>query len=277
MKQNIKFYTTVISLLLVSFAILTGSMFAVAFDNAEQKPYDLSRQQNTFEGDNPLSQSTLQSKFNKMYEISEDNTTITVISQDYLNKYWQSNYEKAEIHSLSTEEVFYIIQDSIRIYHEYDKIILPGFSSLYSVKEIADRFPFVKEQEISSPDIASYLDENKLIRDIHTIILYRLKALSSPNAFFTAEEAMIHVGDNPKVYNGLYPATLLYIANYSEHTDRDKILSAYGNKESAPFDFDVFGVALDGIVPRIHYCDGSGTPIFPTQETLLCYSTTRVS
>ena len=49
MKQNIKFYTTVISLLLVSFAILTGSMFAVAFDNAEQKPYDLSRQQNTFE------------------------------------------------------------------------------------------------------------------------------------------------------------------------------------------------------------------------------------
>ena len=167
MKRNIKFFTIVISLLLLSSIILTGCMYAIAADNGEMKPYDLNGQKensdssggNIVEGDAPLAQDSLQAKFEAMYEISEDGKTITVISEDYLNNYWRSNYEKEVIHSLTTEEVYFIIQDSIRIYEEYDEVVLTGFASISSIMQVAERFPFVKDGVIKTqPDVTPYYE-----------------------------------------------------------------------------------------------------------------------
>ena len=108
MKRNVKFFTIVISLLLLSSIILTGCMYAIAADNGEMKPYDLNGQKQNSDGsggniveDAPVAQDSLQAKFEAMYEISEDGKTITVISQDYLSNYWYSNYEK-DAYSVST-------------------------------------------------------------------------------------------------------------------------------------------------------------------------------
>ena len=235
MKRNVKFFTIVISLLLLSSIILTGCMYAIAADNGEMKPYDLNGQTQNSDSsggniveDAPLPQQSLQAKFEAMYEISEDGKTITVISKDYLSKYWQSNYEKEVIHSLTTEEVYFIIQDSIRIYEEYDEVVLTGFASISSIMQVAERFPFVKDEVIKTqPDVTPYYEWDDT-EAIYEIILYRLKALSSPKAFFTGEEAMLSVGKEPMINSTMLPWTTFYIPNYSESTNRDYILNVVG-------------------------------------------------
>lgn len=249
MKRNIKFFTIVISLLLLSSIILTGCMYAIAADYGKMKPYDLNGQKensnssggNIVENE-PTSQDSLRAKFEAMYEIGEDGKTITVISEDYLNKYWQSNYEKEVIKSLSTEEVYFIIQDSIRIYEEYDEVVLTGFASLSSAIQAAERFPFVKDKIIKTqPDVTPYYDWDDT-EAIYEIILYRLKALSSPKAFFTGEEAIRSVGDEPGLCSTMLPWTTFYISNYSESTNKDYILSVvgYGNKMNSTVDENEF-------------------------------------
>ena len=235
MKRNVKFFTIVISLLLLSSIILTGCMYAIAADNGEMKPYDLNGQKENSDSpggniveDAPIAQDSLQAKFEAMYEISEDGKTITVISKDYLNDYWRSNYEKEVIHSLTTEEVYFIIQDSIRIYEEYDEVVLTGFASISSMIQVAERFPFVKDKVIKTqPDVTPYYDWDDTAA-IYEIILYRLKALSSPKAFFTGEEAMLSVGKNPEPNSTMLPWTTFYIPSYSKNTNRDYILSVVG-------------------------------------------------
>ena len=264
MKRNVKFFTIVISLLLLSAIILTGCMYAIAADNGETKPYNLNGQ--TDIGDNliedaPISQNSLQAKFEAMYEISEDGKTITVISEDYLNNYWRSNYEKEVIHSLTTEEVYFIIQDSIRIYEEYDEVVLTGFASVSSMMQVAERFPFVKDAVIKTQsDVTPYYDWDDT-EAIYEIILYRLKALSSPKAFFTGEEAIRFNGGDPALYSSMYPETVFYIPGYSETTDRDYILSTcLGNTDL--FITSILGYSIQFFSKTY----GLTTVVYPTAE-----------
>ena len=282
MKRNVKFFTIVISLLLLSSIILTGCMYAIAADNGEMKPYDLNGQKqnsdssggNIVEGDAPLAQDSLQAKFEAMYEISEDGKTITVISQDYLSNYWYSNYEKEVIKSLTTEEVYFIIQDSIRIYEEYDEVVLTGYASISSMMQVAERFPFVEGKTIKTqPDVTPYYDWDDT-EAIYEIILYRLKALSSPKAFFTGEEAIRSVGREPGIDSTMLPWTTFYIPNYSENTDRSTVLKAIGYAVIPNIDYHV-----DVISDLFSFCNKNGayinfesktngqtTKVYPTVE-----------
>ena len=72
MKRNVKFFTIVISLLLLFSIILIGCMYAIAADNGEMKSYDLNGQKQNSDSsggniveDSPLAQTELQKKFNQ--------------------------------------------------------------------------------------------------------------------------------------------------------------------------------------------------------------------
>ena len=277
MRNNIKFFIIVLVILLASSIVLTGCMYViVAAKNGVAKVYDMgsriSADINIIVGDDtPTSQTELQKKFSSMYDISEDGKTISVISKEYLSEFWHSNYEKEVIHSLTTEEVYFIIQDSIRIYMEHDKVILAEFASLSSNKQVAERFPFVEEQEVCRP-VTSYLDRDKIEKDIYTIILYRLTALSSPKTFFTGEEAILFVGMNPGVYSTMLPWTTFYIPNYSGNTDRENILSVVGQSVKTNvinIDLDLFG-----------FCDKNGELISfkskTTEQSIFIYPTDEI-
>ena len=283
MKRNVKFFTIVISLLLLSSIILTGCMYAIVADKVEMKPYDLNGQKENSDssGDNiledvPLPQETLQAKFEAMYDISEDGKTITVISGDYLNNYWQSNYEKEVIKSLTTEEVYFIIQDSIRIYEEYDEVVLTGFAPDSSTMQAAERFPCVEDKVISTKlNDTSYDQYQREDMDaIYEIILYRLKALSSPKAFFTGEEAMRFAGEEPMINSTMLPWTTYYIPNYSESTNRDYILFVvgYGYKMNSTVIVDEFSELFmfcnknEASVYFVSKTYEQGTKVYPTVE-----------
>ncbi len=236
MKKEFKFLTTVVSILIVSMLILAGCMQVLSQNDSEPKDYDMDIVSQTvaestpedITKEPPVAQNDMQKKFSDMSEISEDGKAITVISEEYLKDYWRSNYEKEVIHSLTTEEVYFIIQDSIRIYEEYDEVVLTGFASISSMMQVAERFPFVKDKVIKTqPDVTPYYEWDDT-EAIYEIILYRLKALSSPKAFFTGEEAMLSVGEEPMINSTMLPWTTFYIPNYSESTNRDYILNVVG-------------------------------------------------
>lgn len=275
MKKEYKFLITVVSVLLVSTLILVGCMQALSQNDSEPKDYDMDIVSQTvaestpedITKDPPVAQKDMKEKFAEMSEISEDGRSITIITEEYLNNYWRSNYEKEVIHSLTTEEVYFIIQDSIRIYEEYDEVVLTGFASVSSMMQVAERFPFVK------PDVSPYYEWNDT-EAIYEIIIYRLKALSSPKAFFTGEEAMRSVGEEPGINSTMLPWTTFYIPNYSESTNRDYILNVvgYGSAMNSTVIEDEFSELFS-------FCNKNGayinfksksyeqsTKIFPTAE-----------
>ena len=279
MKNSFMFFSIVLALLLASSIVLTGCMYAIVAENGAAKVYDMGSQINAdnttiVDDDAPVAQSELQKKFNEMYDISEDGQTITVISEDYLNKYWQSNYEKEVIHSLTIEEVYFIIQDSIRIYEEYDEIVLTGFASISSMMQVAERFPFVEDKVIKTQlDAIPYYEWDD-IEAIYEIILYRLKALSSPKAFFTGEEAIRFVGWDPMSSDPILALTTFYIPDYSENTDRDTILEAIGLPVVPNIDYeppvipDLFRFCniYEATISFITKSNHQSTKVYPTEE-----------
>lgn len=220
-------------------------------------------------------QTSTQMNFDEMYDISDDGKTITVISKEYLDEFWNSNYRKEEIHSFSKEEVDFIIQDSIRIYNTYDKVILLEFAPDSGTEQIvANRFPSVKGQEICrSTD--SDVDADNTNIDIYAIILYRLRALSSPKAFFNGEEAILSVNGSPEIYSSMLPWTTFYISDYSENTDKEYILSVVGNSVMSNDDYldferfaDLYGFCNKN-VPQIFFQSKTTRQefqVFPTKK-----------
>lgn len=68
----------------------------------------------------PNGLSELELKFYRMYDISADEKEITVISQSYLENFWEGT-NASDVHSVTTEEVLYIIEDSVRLYRTYER------------------------------------------------------------------------------------------------------------------------------------------------------------
>ncbi|MBR5273364.1 MAG: hypothetical protein IKU25_08265 [Clostridia bacterium] len=246
MKHNFKFFIIVISLIILSIAIVVGGMHIIAANTGKRPNSPTAPDFNTPGGnanppavnlDTPATQDSLKVKFEAMYDVNGD--TITVISENYLRNYWQ---DKDKIRSLTTKEVYFIIQDSIRIYSEYDTVILPSLEPFVKDEyyNASMRHPFGSDFRETVTirtrpnQVISYNESD--ITAIYTIIMYRLKALSSPEAFFMGNEAIIHAGGIPELDSSLLSRTLFYIPAYSENTDRNHILSVVGSRTEATGD-----------------------------------------
>jgi len=135
--------------------------------------------------------------------------------------------------------------------------VLTGFASISSMMQVAERFPFVKDEVIKTqPDVTPYYEWDDT-EAIYEIILYRLKALSSPKAFFTGEEAMLSVGKEPMINSTMLPWTTFYIPNYSESTNRDYILNVvgYGSAMNSTVIEDEFSELFS-------FCNKNGATVF---------------
>lgn len=293
MKNDLKFIVSAVGIILSSVLLLTGCMAAIVASPATTRPYQLSTIPQTMPeaGSNanadtvhqslidspyvlvetpvdpalqetPVSQEELKAKFSAMYAFSKGNKTVSVISESYLKDFWSSNYEKEVVHSLSIGEVMYIIQDSIRIYNEYDTVILAGFSANTSDTAISIRFPALEQQTVDpKPD-----DRDQAREDIRKIIQYRLQALSSPKAFFTVAEMMEYRKTDMATVPELCQEVFFYIPNYSADTNRNLYLidANYLNSRSryGVFCFSYFNrIALFSLV--------NPETVFPTKELSL--------
>ncbi len=265
MKGNFKFLTIVVAVLLASTLLLTGCMYAIAASNGEAKQYDLdamsdSAGENVNVGinpngppiDAPIAQTDLKKKFSAMTKIDDENKTITLITDEYLNQYWCSS-DSPEYRALTTEEVLYIIQDTINVFYngDYIKIILPDFGPDSSWKW--------EVKEFSGP----VRNQQQNMETVYQIIVQRIKMLSSAEAF-------IYVNDNTYYVPGETDAqTREFIADALDPTlnsiiDRE-ILSDY---------FMLFdsGVGWKGTI--IFYDKESPKQVYPTNELATQYMPT---
>lgn len=281
MKKDLKFIVSVVSIILSSALLLTGCMAAIAASADTTRPYQLSAvpqtdpdaegssngerpivtpdfldsQSNPNLNEPPVSQEELKAKFSAMYDFSQGNRTISVISERYLQDFWSSNAEKEVVHSLSIPEVLYIIQDSIRIYHAYDTVILEGLSANVAVPAL--------EQQTVNPDPD---DRNQAREDVRKIIHYRLQALSSPEAFFTVAEMMEYRKIDLATIPDICQEVFFYIPNYSADTNRNLYLNDafYHNSRSR------FGVFCFSYFDRIVlFTSGNPETVFPTKALRL--------
>ncbi len=272
-KSNAKFIMIVISMLLASSLILGCEMHYVNESDEGTKDYEISHQSFYFESmtelevseSSPTPQDELKNEFQSMYEMDKENNTITVISKEYLENYWESNYEKEEIKSLTYDEILFIIQDSIRIYQKYDKIILQGYESRVKYGYISEsaefdrrypksedygwdgdeteviwRVPYIETKTISAID-GYYVERNNwgmknyavdfVLSDIYTIICYRIEALSSPKVFIQGAELLKKSGEDPEKYSGKnISESVYYCAGMKDSSEREEIIEIFRNQ-----------------------------------------------
>ena len=286
MKHHWKFILSTVSIILSSVILLAGCMTAIVASPDTTQPYqqstlpktDLNADTNPQRPidplylvetqidptlkETPVSQEELKAKFSSMYDFSQGNNTVSVISEAYLQDFWSSNFEKEVIHSLSMSEVLYIIQDSIRIYSEYDAILLPGFSANTPDVAVRIRVPALEQQTIiSNPN-----DRNQTREDVRKIIEYRLRALSSPKAFFTVGETMEYRKTDLDTIPDLCQEVFFYIPNYSADTIRELYLQDTNYSDSR----SRYGVFCFSYLNRIVlFSLGNPETAFPTRELSL--------
>ena len=183
MKQNMKFFTIVISLLMISAIVLTGCMHGIASDNGEMKAYAPGDQTNDGPGGNivedaPLAQTELQKKFNAY--LHKEGNTVTVFSEEQYAQL-KSVRENDERTPLTQEEILYIINDSINMYFTYDEIRLTNsnrdhvvpLSTYHSENTRVIRPEYKSASEYEHYDAAQQAYEKMLV-EIYEIIFYRI-------------------------------------------------------------------------------------------------------
>ncbi len=274
MKKEFKFLTTVVSILIVSMLILAGCMQVLSQNDSEPKDYDMDIVSQTvaestpevITKDPPVSYNDMQKKFSDMSEISEDGRSITVISEDYLNNYWQENKNKQA--ALTSAEVLYIIQDSIRIYSEYDSLTVISNPTLESMhRRLIVRYPLMNGTLTGFPLDMQTIDTNyvNVCQSIHALIVYRLAALSSPDAFIFADEALQAFGSLSD-FKSTYIQSIFYIPKDAPTKDYSTLARFICGNIVDYEKIGIFDISYYGDTRVIHYSCGTSSAVFPTAE-----------
>lgn len=186
MKQNLKFFTIVVSLLLLSALVLTGCMYAIAADRGEAKPYDLNEQKYNSEGsggvivdgDAPTAQTELQNKFSAY--LHRDGSTVTVFSDEQYAEL-KAVRENDKRNPLTYEEILFLVNDSIHLYFTCEEIrltnanrdhVLPLLSNQSgNARIITPAYKAAAAYETYGEAANAYY---KMLTDIYEIIYYRI-------------------------------------------------------------------------------------------------------
>lgn len=179
----------------------------------------------------PNGLSELELKFYRMYDISADGKEITVISQSYLENFWEGT-NASDVHSVTTEEVLYIIEDSVRLYQTYEKIVMLGYSPSIEDETLREKIPTLEASIINTDLGAQKRDLQADIQNIHDLIMYRIRGLSTPSAFVTAWEAMEFLGQLPGADSTLYSRAKFYFPGYDADTKRNALMKELGRLDN---------------------------------------------
>lgn len=191
MKRNVKFFTIVTALLLVSALVLTGCMYAIAADNGETRPYDLNGQNGTPDSsggsivnpDAPTAQSALQEKFDAY--LHKDGSTVTVFSEEQYAELKKIR-EDGRRDPLTYDEILYLINDSISLYFTYDEIRLTNavvdgvvhdpylYDNEGSVYAYHGDFSEFSESALYRRQEYARKQYERMLADIFSIIYYRI-------------------------------------------------------------------------------------------------------
>ena len=180
MKSNKKFFTTVISMILGS-SVLLGSLISCiqGLDVLDGPGYTEGGGDPTDLVSLPLTpQEEMQRKFDKFnfFENKEDGTNVVrIYSHKDVDRFMQMR-ENGERQSLSYDEVLFLMKDSVRLYMEYDEIVLTdGFDiGMFDTDQTGSRVIKADHTEYSEDNVNYACTKRKaIIQDIWVIFVYR--------------------------------------------------------------------------------------------------------
>lgn len=227
MKQNREFIFSVIAFLILSALAITAVLLRLADTDGQTKPYEsapLSESTDSAEWIESVSLAAIKDKFDRHVHIHSDGKTVTVFDAEEAEE-WAKRRESGEKFGLNETEIVWAIQDSVRLYRKYDRILLnPTHNERCYDTERTEISPYHGDfSEYEDAEARNQARENALT-DLYTLILYRIDTMSAPEAFFTSNEAAEFCGyDDHLVQN----PTFYYIPAYSDRTERLQILGAY--------------------------------------------------
>jgi len=183
MKQNTMFFTSVISLLILSSIILTGCMYGIVSDNGGMKTYNMYGQNSDGTGDiivedAPLAQTELQKKFNEY--LHKEGDAVTVFSEEQYAKL-KAIRENGKRTPLTQEEILFLVSDSINMYFTYDEIRLTNANKDNVVPVLTNQSGnarIICPEYKSASEYTNYDAAEKayyeMLTDIYEIIFYRI-------------------------------------------------------------------------------------------------------
>ena len=179
MKSNQRTVIVALCLVLASVLALTGCMYALAAETGDEKPYTSEDFENSFGDavieDAPVSQDSMQKKHGAYLHISEDGNSVTIFSAEQLDELL-SVRASGKRNAVTYDDILYIINDSVRIYFAYDTVVLNADLSKQLDLNV---FTCNDTGVITTCEPDSDINYSKMVRDIYSIIVYRLYALDS--------------------------------------------------------------------------------------------------
>ena len=251
MKQNLKFFSIVLSLLLLSALVLTGCMHAIAADRGGAKPYDLNGQTYNsegsgsviVEGDAPTAQTELQKKFSAY--LHRDGNIVTVFSEEQYAEL-KAVRENDKRNPLTYEEILFLVNDSIHLYFTCEEIrltnanrdhVLPLLSNQSgNARIIIPEYKSAAAYETYNEAINAYY---RMLTDIYELIYYRIYMHDAGfemvhHTYHGGKEYVFgnrYYGDlgmiNSAVPQGLYQMLAIDDATFSGIDNEEKLVYAY--------------------------------------------------
>jgi hypothetical protein len=253
MKNNKKFFITVISMILGS-SVLLGSLISCiqGLDVLDGPGYT--------DGSDPADlvslpltpQEEMQKKFDKFnfFENKEDGTNVVrIYSHKDVDRFMQMR-ENGERQSLSYDEVLFLMKDSVRLYMEYDEIVLTdGFDiGMFDTDQTGSRVIKTDHREYSEDNVNYACKRRKaIIQDIWVIFVYRcfvydtwilpkLERYVSFSGLYGGTAHYLDWEDVPKkdiTSSDYYKYEYVYMKFYNEYlfNDYDEYVSAFDSAE----------------------------------------------
>lgn len=179
MKSNQRTVIVALCLVLASVLALTGCMYALAAETGDEKPYTSEDFENSFGDavieDAPVSQDSMQEKHAKYLQVSEDGKEVTVFTDEQLDELLAVR-ASGKRNAVTYDDILYIINDSVRIYSTYDTVVLNADLAKQLDLNV---FTCNDTGAITTCKPDSDINYSKMVRDIYSIIVYRLYALDS--------------------------------------------------------------------------------------------------
>lgn len=205
MRQHFKFFTVVVSIILLSSIILSGSMYAITNKNGGEKPYDLSEQMPTNNTNGSASADGFKEEIGGNVPVDDyippilgdkfdiydhqNGSSLTIFSEEQYNEL-KAARDNNRRDGLTYDTIIFLVSDSIAKYFSYNEIclynanidhILPPtltFSAIQSSSSCIIR-PYhgdFLEFDDYGEAIKQY---NRMLEEIYAIIYYRIYMLDS--------------------------------------------------------------------------------------------------
>lgn len=299
MKNNIGVCLIAALLVFASVLILSGCMYFINGSSVESKEYNPDEMSlpSVIEK-TPTAQSEMQRKFSAYgYEETGKNgeKVFHLFTEEQIEESLQL-YEDGVRRSLTYEEILFIINDSVRMYFEYDKIVIPRFSEYVKNPQSQIQYAGFKVNEETYEkclrksdtcreiltdhgdfsEYSSYISAmeaySSIVYDIEAIIAERLRVHDTGSEFYRKS------GSNP------YNSSLIYgivldggelseAGNYEYVLQKNLKNSLYGSV--MPYGKEYGSViakrkheynSASALVSIEYYENGNVTELFPTEQ-----------